>query len=102
MKKLALVLLAGASAAILSLSAAPQSADAGGKPCARKEFKTELVKNACKKDQAAAKKVMRDFVKQAKAKSGQDVTCSTCHTKTSGDYPLKADGLKKFKDWGGK
>lgn len=100
MKKLALVILAGASIGILSLSA-PQDVSAG-KACARKKYETELVREACKKDQDAAKKVMRDFIKEAKKKTSEKITCSTCHTKTSGDYPLKADGLKKFKQWGGK
>ena len=100
MKKLALTILAGASVACLSLSS-PQPADAG-KACARKEFKTQLIKDACKKDQKAAKKAMRDFVKKAKKVSKSKVTCKTCHTKTSGAYGLKKDGLEKFKQWGGK
>lgn len=101
MKKLALIILAGATAAIFSLSAVPQEADAG-KACARKAFKTKLVKDACKKDQKAAKKAMREFVKEAKKVAKTKVTCSTCHEKTSGAYPLKKDGLKKYKEWGGK
>ena len=95
MKKLALIILAGASVAILSLSA-PQTADAG-KDCARKEFKTDLVKNACKKGgQKAAKKAMRTFMKKAKKATKKKMTCKTCHTKASGDYPLKKDGLKEY------
>lgn len=101
MKKIALIILAGASAAILSLSALPQEADAG-KACARTDYKSKMLQEACKKDQAAAKKAMRDFVKEAKKVAKEKVTCSTCHEKTSGDYPLKKDGFKKFKAWGGK
>ncbi len=100
MKKLALIILAGASVAVLSLSA-PQSVEAG-KACARTEFKTKLIQNACKKDQKAAKKAMKKFVKEAKKASGEKVTCKTCHTKTSGKYPLKKEGLDLFKKWGGK
>jgi cytochrome c5 len=102
MKKLALIILAGASAAILSLSALPQEAGAG-KACSRTEgYKTKMVKEACQKGQDAAKKAMREFVKEAKKVAKTNVTCNTCHEKTSGDYPLKKDGLKKFKEWGGK
>jgi hypothetical protein len=101
MKKIALIILAGASAAIFSLSALPQEADAG-KACARTKYQTKLVQKACKTDQSAAKKAMRDFVKEAKKVAKEKVTCSTCHQKTSGDYPLKKDGLKKYKEWGGK
>jgi hypothetical protein len=101
MKKLALIILAGASAAIFSLSAIPQEAGAG-KACARTGYQTKMVKEACQKDQDAAKKAMREFVKEAKKVAKTNVTCATCHEKTSGDYPLKKDGLKKFKEWGGK
>lgn len=95
MKKLALGILAGASVAIFSLST-PQIADAG-KDCARKEFKTELVKAACKKGgQKAAKKAMRKFMKKAKKATKEKMTCTTCHSKSSGDYPLKKDGLKRY------
>lgn len=100
MKKFALIILAGMSAAILSLSA-PQEADAG-KACARKTFKTQLIKKACKKDQKAAKKAMRKFMKKAKKVAKEKVTCRTCHKKSSGSYPLKKDGLEKYKQWGGK
>ena len=96
MKKLAIIILAGASIAVLSLSS-PQVADAG-KDCARKEFKTELVEAACKKGgQKAAKKAMREFMNKAKKATKEKMTCKTCHSKASGDYPLKKDGLKRFK-----
>ena len=101
MKKIALIILAGAAIGILSLSSAPEPATAGGKACVRTKFKTKLVAEACKKNQKEAKKVMRKFVKAAKKKAGKKVTCGTCHSKTSGDYPLKKDGLKLFKQWGG-
>lgn len=95
MKKLAIIILAGASVAVLSLSA-PQVADAG-KDCARKEFKTKLIEKACKKGgQKAAKKAMRKFMKEAKKATKEKMTCKTCHSKTSGKYPLKKDGLKRY------
>lgn len=98
MKKLALIILAGASVAVLSLSS-PQVADAG-KDCARKEFKTDLIKNACKKGgQKAAKKAMREFMKKAKKATKKKMTCKTCHTKASGKYPLKKDGLDLYTEY---
>ena len=101
MKKLALTILAGASIAILSLAAAPQ-ADAGD-ACARKEFKTELVKKACEKGgQAEAKKVMKKFMASAKKVNAAIKNCKSCHEGLKPDYKLTKDGLKMFKDAGGK
>lgn len=98
MKKFALIILAGASIAVLSLGA-PEQADAG-KDCARKEFKTKLVQDACKKGgQAEAKKAMREFMKKAKKASGDKITCTSCHTKSSGDYPLKKDGMALYEKY---
>ena len=95
MKKLAIIILAGASIAVLSLSA-PQAVDAAS-DCARKEFKTKLIEKACKKGgQKEAKKAMRKFMKDAKKATKENYTCKTCHAKASGDYPLKKDGLKRF------
>jgi|GEM_PF-2554747 len=68
-----------------------------GKACARTEFKTALIKKACEKGgQSQAKKAMRDFMKRAKKASKEKVTCKSCHSKTSGDYPLTKDGLAKY------
>ena len=85
-----------ASLGIASLSG---SADAGdAPPCKSKEFKTESVKAACAKGgQKEAKAQMQKFMKEAKMKS-----CNGCHTKLAPDYPLKADGLKKYHELGGK
>ena len=79
----------------------PSSASADDPaPCQRKDkdFKTDLVKNACTKGgQAEAKKVMKAFNADKKIKS-----CNQCHTKLAPTYELKADGLKQFTDLGGK
>jgi hypothetical protein len=74
------------------------------KPCARTEFKSALVKDACKAGgQKAAKKAMQKFMKAAKkANEGTKITCKSCHTKPGGDFPLTADGLALFKKYGGK
>lgn len=102
MKKIALTIFAVASLAMLSL-AAPQPADAGDDACARKAFKTELVKNACAKGgQKEAKKVMKKFMAAAKKKNPAIKNCKSCHTNLKPKYELKADGLKMYKGAGGK
>ncbi len=94
MKKIALTILAGASVLMLGLATVPQSADAG-KACARTSFKTDLIKKACKKDQSAAKKAMKGFLKQAK-KAEKGLKCNSCHSKLGPKYPLTKDGLEKY------
>nr|HEX4316383.1 hypothetical protein [Kofleriaceae bacterium] len=90
-----------ASLGIATFSAS--TADADGGACVRKEFKTDLVKEACTgtKDkpgnQDAAKDAMKKFNKAHNIKS-----CNDCHTKLSPNYELKDDGLKRFNDLGGK
>ena len=49
MKKLELLALAAATAGILSLTSVSQDAQAADAACVRKEFKTNLVKDACTK-----------------------------------------------------
>ncbi|HWN68971.1 MAG TPA: hypothetical protein VNM90_15140 [Haliangium sp.] len=101
MKKLALIALAAASVAVLSLSS-PQEARAGD-ACVRKEFKTTLVKDACTKGgQGEAKKVMKKFLSTAKAKNPEVKDCKSCHTTLSPDYKLTPNALEMFKKSGGK
>ena len=72
-----------------------------GKGCSRTTFETELIANACKTDQAAAKAAMKDFLKTAK-KQDKSLTCKSCHDKLAPDYVLKDDALQRFKNLGGK
>ena len=82
--------------AFATLTAAPAEAD--GTACVHKEFKTELVQQACEKGgQAEAKTAMKAFMKDRKIKS-----CNECHAKLSPSYDLKPDGLEKFQKAGGK
>lgn len=82
--------------AFATLTAAP--ADADGTACVHKDFKTELVKQACEKGgQIEAKNAMKAFMKEKKLKS-----CNECHSKLSPSYDLKGDGLEKFQKMGGK
>ena len=70
----------------------------GNDPCHRKEFKTELIKDACAVGgQKAAKDAMKKFVKDHKLED-----CDTCHAKMGPSYELKADGLEQFRKLGGK
>ena len=77
------------------------------KPCARTEFKTQMIKKACSEGgQKAAKKAWSKWVKahkpQYKEKYGKGLTCKTCHTKVGGSFPLNESGLKTYKEFGGK
>lgn len=81
--------------------AAPREAQAG-KACATANLQTKLVGDACKKGgQAEAKKVMKTFLKTAKAKQA-NLECKTCHSSLAPSYALKPDGLAKFRELGGK
>ena len=105
MKTFSLVsLAAGLALTVLGLGFSPtvQEASAWGKDCARSEFKTKLVKDACAKGgQSEAKKAMKTFLKAAK-KQDSGLTCKSCHTKLSPSYDLKKDGLQLYKKLGGK
>jgi hypothetical protein len=68
------------------------------KPCAAKKFETKQVEAACKKGgQKAAKDMMKDVVKKAKA-AGETMKCETCHTDLKA-YDLKPDAQASLKKW---
>lgn len=102
MVKAALVsLVTAALATVAVVSYAPSTVDAAA-ACKSKKFETTMVADACTKGgQAEAKKVMKAWMKQAKKKQ-KDLACATCHSKVGGAYPLKPDGLRLFKEYGGK
>ncbi|GAB4558140.1 MAG: hypothetical protein Tsb0020_02890 [Haliangiales bacterium] len=101
MKKLTLFALAAGAAMVLAFTSAPNPAQAAD-DCARKDFKTELIKAACSKGgQKEAKKEMKKFLSQAK-KQDSSLTCKSCHTKLKPSYDLKPDGLEMYKKLGGK
>ncbi len=84
-------------AAIGFATLSPATAEAGD-ACVRKEFKTEMVKQACKDGGAdKAKEVMKAWNKEKAIKS-----CNQCHTKLAPSYELKPDGLAQYKKLGGK
>jgi hypothetical protein len=102
MAKLALASLLAAAVSTLALvTLAPSTVDAAA-ACKHKKLETTLVADACKAGgQKAAKDEMKKWMKVAK-KQRKDLACATCHSKVGGDYPLKPDGLKLYKELGGK
>lgn len=83
---------------VLAFATFSSSAEADGTECHHKEFKTELVKQACAKGgQPEAKNAMKAFMKEKKIKS-----CNACHSKLAPTYDLKTDGLDQFQKAGGK
>ena len=82
----------------LCLAAISPSDASAEDSCQHKDFKTEMVKNACTNGgQKAAKDAMKKFMKDAKIKS-----CNQCHSKLAPSYDLKPDALDQFKKAGGK
>lgn len=96
------VALVGICAAVAFTALSSSPAQAAG-DCKRTKFETKMVKEACAKGgQKAAKDAMKVFLKEVKAKKHPKIKgCPSCHTKTSGDYPLKKNGMELFKDAGG-
>lgn len=91
-------LFATVAAMVGALMFANMSTPEADTPCVAKDFKTEMVKQACTKGgQKEAKDVMKKWNKEKKIKS-----CNQCHEKLAPNYELKADGLEQFKKLGGK
>lgn len=97
MAKLGIFASVSAIALALGLSMVSPSASAEGDGCKHKEQKTEMMKDACKKGQGAAKDAMKAFMKKAGIKS-----CNQCHSKLAPSYDLKPDAYTQFKKAGGK
>jgi hypothetical protein len=81
----------------LTIASFTASAD-GNAPCIRKDFKTDLVKQACTSGgQPAAKDAMKKWNKDHNITS-----CNKCHAKLAPNYELKDDGLDQYQKLGGK
>lgn len=90
--------LAAIVGALTFASMSSSTADDKKNDCARKDYKTEMVKQACEKGgQKEAKAAMQAFNKEKKLKS-----CNGCHTKLAPKYELKADAVEQFAKLGGK
>ena len=97
MSKLGLIASILSIAGMLAFATFTASAEDAPPPCLHKDFKTELVKQACAKGgQPEAKTAMKAFMKEKKIKS-----CNQCHAKLAPNYELKKDGLEQFKKLGG-
>ena len=81
--------------ALVFSTVSPARAD--GDSCQHKEQKTDMMKDACKKGQGAAKDAMKAFMKKAGIKS-----CNQCHSKLAPSYDLKTDAYDQFSKAGGK
>jgi hypothetical protein len=93
-------LFATLTAIIAAITFASISEPLAGDPCKRadKDFKTEMVRDACKAGgQDKAKEVMKEFNKKHGIKS-----CNQCHTKLAPAYELKDDAYTQFEKLGGK
>jgi hypothetical protein len=98
MAKLGIFASVSAIALALGLATmAPSTARADDDGCKHKDQKTEMMKEACKKGQGAAKDAMKTFMKKAGIKS-----CNQCHSKLAPTYDLKTDAYDQFKKAGGK
>jgi hypothetical protein len=98
MSKLGLIASILSIAGALTFATFTASAEDASPPCVHKDFKTELVKQACAKGgQLEAKTAMKAFMKEKKMKN-----CNQCHEKLSPKYELKKDGLEQFQKAGGK
>lgn len=98
MSKLGLIASLLSIAGVLTFASFAASAEDAPPACLHKEFKTELVKEACAKGgQPEAKNAMKAFMKEKKIKS-----CNQCHSKLAPKYDLKPDGLQQFQKAGGK
>ena len=98
MSKLGLIASILSIAGMLTFATFTASAEDAPPPCLHKDFKTELVKQACAKGgQPEAKTAMKAFMKEKKIKS-----CNQCHEKLAPKYELKKDGLDQFTKAGGK
>ncbi|CAN5804929.1 hypothetical protein BH11MYX3_BH11MYX3_04000 [soil metagenome] len=95
--KIGLIAAISTIAGALAFATLTPSADAQD-ACVRNDYKTEMVRDACKLGgQKAAKDAMKKFNKDNNIKS-----CNQCHSKLAPSYDLKPDGLEQFKKLGGK
>lgn len=72
---------------------------AAGADCYRKEFQTEMYREACLKGgQSEAKKQGKKFMKKARKLDRSIRNCKSCHSSLKPRYDLKADGLQKYNE----
>ncbi len=87
--------LSGAALLLVSLLGRQAGADEGGKCTIATKGDSATARACAEGGRAAAKKVMKEMVKQAKA-SGQKFTCDGCH-KDLDNYELTKSATDDFK-----
>ena len=97
-------IFASVAAIVAALTFASVRSDADDKtPCVRKDFKTQIAKDACAKGgQKAAQDAMKAFMKNAKIDGKKIESCKFCHKTLEPDYVNKDDAVANFKKAGGK
>lgn len=95
-QRLAMAAFAGAFA--LGMAYAGSAAAEDVEACTAKKFDHAKVEKACKSGgRPAAKKLMKDVVKKAKA-AGADVNCKTCHSSLK-SFELTDGASKQLGKW---
>ena len=95
-----------ASLSIATLSSSTASAD--DDKCVRTTFQTEMVKDACKTSQKAAKDAMKKFIRRTRRSRAATSATRTSRPSTScspdvpKQLPGEVGGLQRYKDLGGK
>lgn len=85
--------IVGVFALALGLLGVSPPAQADGDACTTARFQVPAVEKACKEGgRAAAKKLMNDAIKRAKA-AGESVNCKSCHTDIKTTFDLKANAV---------
>ena len=83
--------------ALFGLASAAQ-ADGDG-ACTAGKFDFAQVEKACKDGgRAAAKKLMNDAMKKAKA-AGEQINCKSCHTDVKDKFALTPNAVADLKKW---
>jgi len=88
-----------AFALVGAIVGASTSARAGDEACTSQRFELPAVKTACEAGgRAAAKKLMNDAMKKAKA-AGEQVTCKSCHTDVKASFALTPNAVDELRKW---
>ncbi|HRI07326.1 MAG TPA: hypothetical protein PKW35_05890 [Nannocystaceae bacterium] len=87
------------SALVGALVGFAPAARADGDACTTTKFQVAQVEKACKEGgRVAAKKLMNDAMKKAKA-AGEQVNCKSCHDDVKDTFTLKANAVADLKKW---
>ena len=83
----------GAVALVGALVGVSAPAQADGDACTTQRFQVPEVEKACKEGgRVAAKKMMNDAIKRAKA-AGESINCKSCHSDIKTTFALKPNAV---------